>query len=123
MNRQNPLEQQLYPSSVKETQLPKISHHYENGMFISINNHKQGMDDLCASLKEQYKSILYALTGINIGMDEIKLTGNLPTQKTIRIISVFATLEYYLARNHGNILTTCTGQSNSCLFQTMTHNI
>jgi len=76
----NILEQLLSADTIQQS---KKLERYERGMFISINNHKQGMDDLCASLKEQYKSILYALTGINIGMDEIKLTGKLPTQKTI----------------------------------------
>ena len=56
---------------------------YERGMFISINNHKQGNDDLYASLKRQYQSLVYAVTGKNISRDEIKVTDKLPKQEVI----------------------------------------
>ena len=52
----NILEQLLSTGAIQQS---KKLERYERGMFISINNHKQGTDDLCASLKEQYKSILY----------------------------------------------------------------
>ena len=56
---------------------------FDRGMFISINNHKQGNDDLYGSLKKQYQSLIYALTGSNPSRDQIKVTDKLPAQRTI----------------------------------------
>ena len=56
---------------------------FDRGMFISINNHKQGNDDLYGSLKKQYQSLIYALTGSNTTRDQIKVTDKLPAQRTI----------------------------------------
>ena len=56
---------------------------FDRGMFISINNHKQGNDDLYGSLKKQYQALLYALTGTNVSRDQIKVTDKLPAQKTL----------------------------------------
>ena len=45
--------------------LDQMIERFDRGMFISINNHKQGNDDLYGSLKKQYQSLIYALTGSN----------------------------------------------------------
>ena len=76
----NVLEEMLYSSNLQHSNERK---RYDRGMFISINNHKQGNDDLCASLKKQYQSLWYAMTGDNVSRNEIKVTDKLPTQKTI----------------------------------------
>jgi len=79
---------------------------FDRGMFISINNHKQGNDDLCGSLKKQYQSLIYALTGYNPSRDKIKVTDKLPAQKTIlqlmakKRVVVAAALHAYDAYNH-----------------------
>ena len=68
-----------------DTELPRAKdrERFDRGMFISINNHRQGNDDLYGSLKKQYQSLLYALTGSNISRDEIKVTDKLLAQKTM----------------------------------------
>ena len=68
---------------VKELPRSSDRERFDRGMFISINNHKQGNDDLYGSLKKQYQSLLYALTGSNTSRDQIKVTGKLPAQRTI----------------------------------------
>lgn len=62
---------------------PKRLERYERGMFISINNHKQGNDDLYGAIKKQYQSILYALTGENVSREGIKVSDKLPSQNAI----------------------------------------
>ena len=76
----NGLEALLYADTPRQT--TKIER-YERGMFISINNHKQGNDDLYGTIKKQYQSLLYALTGDNISRDAIRVTDRLPAQNTI----------------------------------------
>ncbi len=76
----NGLEALLYADA--PSQIPKVER-YERGMFISINNHKQGNDDLYGTIKKQYQSLLYALTGDNVSRDAIRVTDKLPTQNTI----------------------------------------
>jgi len=56
---------------------------FDRGLFVSINNHKQGSDDLYATIKKQYQSLVYALTGKNISRDEIKVTDKLPQQQVL----------------------------------------
>ena len=81
---------------------------FDRGMFISINNHKQGNDDLYGSLKKQYQSLLYALTGCNTSRDQIKVTDKLPAQKTIlqvlakKRVVVAAAFHSYDAYNQKN---------------------
>ena len=78
---------------------------FDRGMFISINNHKQGNDDLYGSLKKQYQSLIYALTGSNPSRDQIKVTDKLPAQRTIlqlmakKRVVVAAALHTYDAYN------------------------
>ena len=69
--------------------LEKRSSRYDKGMFISINNHKQSSDTLYQSLRKQYQSILYALTGNNESKSNIRLiAGKLPPrQKVMDIIA------------------------------------
>lgn len=67
----------------KELTGSKERERFDRGMFISINNHKQGNDDLYGSLKKQYQSLIYALTGSNTSRDQIRVTDKLPTQRTI----------------------------------------
>ena len=76
----NVLEALLYDDA--PVQVRKLDS-YERGMFISINNHRQGNDDLYGTIKKQYQSLLYALTGDNISRDAIRVTDKLPAQKTI----------------------------------------
>lgn len=76
----NALEELLSNSEIK---VEKDRIRFDRGMFVSINNHKQGNDDLYGSLKKQYQSLLYALIGENISRDKIKVTDKLPAQKTI----------------------------------------
>ena len=75
----NLLEELLYQSSPSNISRKK----YDRGLFVSINNHKQGNDDLYASIKKQYQSLMYALTGKNISRDAIRVTDKLPQQKVI----------------------------------------
>ena len=90
-----------------DTELPRAKdrERFDRGMFISINNHKQGNDDLYGSLKKQYQSLLYALTSSNISRDEIKVTDKLPAQKTMlqlmakKRVVVAAALHSYDAYN------------------------
>ena len=78
---------------------------FDRGMFISINNHKQCNDDLYGSLKKQYQSLIYALTGSNPSRDQIKVTDKLPAQRTIlqlmakKRVVVAAALHTYDAYN------------------------
>ena len=76
----NGLEALLYADTPRQ---PVKLERYERGMFISINNHKQGNDDLYGAMKKQYQSLLYSLTGDNISRDAIKVTDKLPAQNTI----------------------------------------
>ena len=83
----NPLEMMLYDNKEcfdKDT-INKSSR-YDKGMFISYNNHRQGTDTLYQSLKHQYKSIVYALTGINISKSSIRL-GKVPRRQKVMDIS------------------------------------
>ena len=90
-----------------DKELPRSKHRerFDRGMFISINNHKQGNDELYGSLKKQYQSLLYALTGSNVSRDQIKVTDNLPAQRTLlqlmekKRIVVAAALHSYDAYN------------------------
>lgn len=75
----NVLEQMLYAD--RPVQITRKR--FDRGIFISITNHRQGNDDLVASLKEQYKSIVYALTGVNISKEGIKVTDKLPKQQVL----------------------------------------
>ena len=79
----NVLEMMLYDDN-KRVSRDSIngSSRYDRGMFISINNHKQQSDTLYQSLKHQYKSIVYALTGINVSKSSIRL-GKVPTRKKV----------------------------------------
>lgn len=59
-------------------------HTYARGMFVTINNHKQGNDSIYQSLKKQYQSILYGLNGINFSRDTFRVcVGKLPSRKKI----------------------------------------
>jgi len=84
----NALEMMLYDNKElfdKHTNNKSIR--FDKGMFISYNNHKQGSDTLYQSLKHQYKSIVYALTGVNISKSSIRL-GKVPKrQKVMDIIA------------------------------------
>lgn len=81
----NILEKMLYEGlDVSSTALPDNQHRCSRGLFLSISNHKQGTDTLYQSLKKQYKSIVYALTGENISMDCIKsFSGAVPSRRRI----------------------------------------
>lgn len=84
IKEQNALEKYLYPSSAQQTKKPAITHLYERGMFVSINNHKTTSAELWCQYKRQYQTILYGLTGKNISREEIKVsTGKLPSKQTI----------------------------------------
>ena len=84
MKAQNPLEQLLYPPSAAETQLPKINHYYENGMFISINNHKSDASTLIQQYQRQYQTLIHSICGKKIGRESIKhIKGKTPSQQVI----------------------------------------
>jgi hypothetical protein len=81
----NPLEKLLYvEQSVANTALPSINHKLERGVFLSINNYKQGSDTLYQSLRKQYGSLVYAMTGKNIPADCIKsISGSVPSHQKL----------------------------------------
>ena len=56
-----------YQSNTNET------HKYARGMSISINNHKQGSSSIVESIRKNYQSLMYGLTGNNPSMDDIRL--------------------------------------------------
>ena len=64
----------------KPTYYAPDEHTYARGMFVTINNHKQGNDSIYQSLKKQYQSILYGLNGINFSRDTFRVcVGKLPS--------------------------------------------
>ena len=70
----NELEKQLYDKPIRRP----TDHRFNKGMFISINNHKSGTDDIVSKLKKDYQSIIYGLTGKNISRET-----NAPTRSFI----------------------------------------
>lgn len=87
---ENTLEMMLYDDNrCIDRSTGKKSSRYDKGMFISINNHKQSSDTLYQSLRKQYQSILYALTGNNASRSNIRLVADkLPQrQKVMDIIA------------------------------------
>jgi len=83
MKTQNPLEQLLYPPSAAETQLPEINHHYEKGMFISINNHKSDTATLIQQYPHQYQTLIHSICGRSISRENIKHSRKLPARELI----------------------------------------
>jgi len=85
----------------KPTYIAPDEHLYARGMFITINNHKQGSDTLYQSLKKQYQSIVYGLTCTNHSRNDIKcVTGKLPKRNRIMDCLVVNELPVMVAGIH-----------------------
>lgn len=82
MKTQNPLEKLLYPPSAAETQLPEINHHYEKGMFVSINNHKSDAATLIQQYPRQYQTLIHSICGRSISRN-IRHSRKLPSRDLI----------------------------------------
>lgn len=108
----NPLEQILYAEqSVAATALPSINHKLERGVFLSINNYKQGCDTLYQSLRKQYGSLVYAMTGKNIPADCIKsISGSVPSHQKIMDAVVAKKLIMVAAIHHYDYYSCKTGR-------------
>ncbi len=92
-NDKNALEKLLYPPqrvTIADKKLTSLSStntqsttSYENGMLISISNHKTYWEDLVKQYKRQYQTIILSLTGKKISRDDICKTVGIPKRKTI----------------------------------------
>ena len=108
----NPLEKLLYAEqSVANTALSSINHKLERGVFLSINNYKQGSDTLYQSLRKQYGSLVYAMTGKNIPADCIKsISGSVPSHQKIMDAVVAKKLIMVAAMHHYDYYKTKSGR-------------
>ncbi len=114
----NVLEALLYDDA--PVQVRKLDS-YERGMFISINNHRQGNDDLYGTIKKQYQSLLYALTGDNISRDAIRVTDKLPAQKTILHLMAKQRVVVAAAFHSYNSYNQRTGRGSNCNYGGYNH--
>ncbi len=83
MKNTNPLEQLLYPSAIEQTTKAELNHHYENGMFISINNNKTDVAALIQQYPRQYQTLIHSICGRSISRKNIRHTTRLPSRELI----------------------------------------
>jgi hypothetical protein len=84
-----------------------LKHKYEKGLFVSINNHKTGIDEIIKDLRDYYKTIEWWLFQKNPSMLEIQVDcGKAPSrQRVMDIIAkkgifVVAGIHNYDRHNH-----------------------
>ena len=63
--------------------MEQSNHMFNRGMFISINNHKSGTDDIASKLRKVYHSIIYGLTGKNISKETIRWVSRMPKRSKV----------------------------------------
>jgi len=83
VKNQNPLEQLLYPSTIRQTIKPEAIHPYEKGMFISINNNKTDAATLIQQYPRQYQTLIHAICGRSVSREKIRHTKRLPSRELI----------------------------------------
>ena len=107
MKVSNPLADLLYANDpIAPNPYNYKRHKYERGMSITVNNHKQDVSSILPSLRRQYKSLMYGLTGVNLSMDDIRLwTGKrVPNrQKVMDIVANKGVLMLVAVHNYNHI--------------------
>ena len=78
MRTSNPLELLLYPSTIEQTSKQEQEHPYQNGMFISINNHKTDAGKIIQQFPRQYQTLIHSVCNRKISREDIRVTKNLP---------------------------------------------
>ena len=78
MRSSNPLELLLYPSTIEQTSKQEQEHPYQNGMFISINNHKTDAGKIIQQFPRQYQTLIHSVCNRKISREDIRVTKNLP---------------------------------------------
>lgn len=78
MKTTNTLELLLYPSTIEKTSKQQQEHPYQNGMFISINNHKTDAGKIIQQYARQYQTLINSICNRKISREDIRITKKLP---------------------------------------------
>ncbi len=83
INKNNIIERLLYTPPLIDKSSNQLSHTYERGLFISIDNYRMFAEKILGLYKRQYQSLVKTTIGTKLSKDDIKVVKGIPNRDII----------------------------------------